>query len=343
MHRFMQRSENMELTRKLSQKTVLITGATGLIGSNLVKYLLSQEIPGLTLVALVRSCSKARLVFGDLIQNPALQFLEGDICDLPTISRNIDYIIHAACPTSSREFVLHPVEISSGVLHGTLQMLNLARDKQVAGFVYLSSMEVYGAPTTDDLIYETHPSSLITMDPRSSYPEAKRMSETLCASYASEYGVPAKVIRLTQTFGEGVRREDGRVFAEFARCALESKDIVLHTKGETKRSYLHVKDAVKAILTVLLEGKPGEAYNASNESTYCTIYEMAQMVAKKLAHGDIRVVIELADEKQFGYAPVLHMNLDTTKLRSLGWEPQYDLEEMYRSMISHWNDLEGDY
>ena len=119
------------------------------------------------------------------------------------------------------------------------------------------------------------------MNVRSSYPESKRLCESLCSAYASEYGVPAKVVRLTQTFGVGVSYNDGRVFAEFARCAIEGRDIVLKTKGQTKRNYIDIDDAVNAIFTVLLKGVAGEAYNVANEDTYCSIYEMANMVAEK--------------------------------------------------------------
>ena len=150
---------------------------------------------------------------------------------------------------------------------------------------------------------------------------------------ASQYGVPSKVVRLTQTFGPGVQYNDGRVFAEFARCAIEGRNITLHTKGETKRSYLCTEDAVNAILTVLLKGQDGEAYNAANEDTYCSIYEMAKLVANECAGGKIKVVIEETDASTFGYAPTLHMNLDSKKIRHLGWEPKDGLLDMYSKMI----------
>ena len=159
------------------------------------------------------------------------------------------------------------------------------------------------------------------------------MCENLCASYASEFGVPTKMIRLTQTFGTGVSYNDGRVFAEFARCVIEKRDIILKTKGETKRSYLYTADAVTAILSVLLHGEKGVAYNAANEETYCSIYEMACMAAK-LCDVPLQVVIAESDNvRALGYAPTLHMNLSTEKLAQLGWKPRYDLSQMYLRMI----------
>ena len=158
------------------------------------------------------------------------------------------------------------------------------------------------------------------------------MCENLCCAYASEYNVPARVIRLTQTFGPGVDYQDGRVFAEFASCVIEGKDILLHTKGETKRSYLHTEDAAEAILTVLVSGKTGEAYNAANESTYCSIKEMAELAAGLDPAHRIKVRTD-EDADLRGYAPVLRMNMDTSRIRDLGWLPKHDLRTTFMEMI----------
>ena len=148
-----------------------------------------------------------------------------------------------------------------------------------------------------------------------------------------EYGVPSKVVRLTQVFGPGVEYSDSRVFAEFARCVIEERDIILKTKGETKRNYLYTKDAAEAIFAVLLKGKNGEAYNAANEEIYCSIYDMAHLVATRCAQGKIKVTIDETDVSQCGYMPILKMNLDTNKLKKLGRLPGTDLEQMYFKMI----------
>ena len=127
---------------------------------------------------------------------------------------------------------------------------------------------------------------------------------------------------------------DTRVFAEFARCAIEKRNIVLKTKGETKRSYLYTEDAVSAIFTVLLYGKNGEAYTAANEDTFCSIYEMAQLVA---GLSGIDVEIKEQDVSKIGYANTLYMDLDTSKLRSLGWKAKVGLKESYERLIQSMN------
>ena len=317
----------------LSGKTILITGATGLIGSNLITALADENKKINTpiyIIGLVRDRIKAQHMFGNI---PHTRLVVGDVTDHIDIEESIDYIIHAASQTSSKYFISNPVETIDVAVQGTRNLLELAKEKKVSSFVYLSTMEVYGSPTSDEKINEKYQTNLDTMEVRSSYPESKRLCECLCTSYFTQYGVPAKVVRLTQTFGPGVSYNDGRVFAEFARCVIEGKNIILHTKGETRRCYLHSKDAVEAIFTVLLHGENGEAYNAANEDTYCSIAQMAQMVADVSAHGKIEVRFEIEKSNGYGYAPVQRMNLDTSKLKSLGWKPKYGLEDMFLSLI----------
>lgn len=325
--------ENIDFNA-FSGKSILITGSTGLIGFTLVSALLRFNHYDIKpkIIAFARNIEKAKKIFGNMASE--IRFAVGDVCRSIDIQEPIDYIIHAASNTSSQAFVNEPVNISKTALIGTINLLELAKEKKVSSFVFLSSMEVYGTPSTDEKISETHGINLDTMKVRTCYPEEKRMCESLCASYFSQYDVPAKVVCLTQTFGPGVRYSDGRVFAEFARCVIEGRDIVLHTKGETKRNYLYTADAATAIFTVLLKGENGEKYNVANEETYCTIKEMADLVAEKCADVKIKVRIKIEDSRKFGYAPVLHMNLDITKLQNLGWKPFFDLISMYNNLCA---------
>lgn len=323
---------------ELDGKTVLVTGATGLIGSNIVNTLLyygEQTDDPPRVLAFVRDEEKARRVFAQQLDEheDLLSFVVGDVCSPVQAPGPVDYIIHAASETASRNFVQHPVETIRTAVMGSWNMLELAREKNVRGFLYLSSMEVYGTPATDGEIDESAGTDLDTMQVRSSYPGSKRICESLCASFLAEYRVPAKVIRLAQTFGPGVRYHDSRVFAEFARCVIENRDIVLHTEGKTERSYLYTADAVAAILTVLLKGEVGNAYNAANEDTYCSVYDMAAMVCEQCAQGRIHVRKELVDSSGFGYAPTLKMNLCAGKLRALGWRAGVNLPDMFHRMI----------
>jgi nucleoside-diphosphate-sugar epimerase len=323
--------------KKLADKTILITGATGLIGSLCVKalawYSIGNQCP-IHILAFVRSLEKADKLFGAYITAGAdIRYLTGDITDQIICENPVDYIIHGASATSSKMFQEQPVETALTILKGTENILQFAKEKQAESLVFLSTMEIYGIPQNDEIIEENSYHRLDHLSVRNSYPEAKKMAENLCVGYAAEYHLPVRIARLTQTFGPGATYQDKRVFAEFARCAMEQRPIVLHTKGDTKRSYLYTADAVCAILTILLQGKDANAYNVANESTYCSILEMAKLVAGECSKPPIEVRVEIDDLGHYGYAPRLCMNLGTRKLQELGWQPSVGLAEMYARMI----------
>ena len=307
--------------QQMKEKTIFITGATGLIGTCLIKSLdyVNQKLNlGIRMLALVRDENKAKERFKDVLSNGNLKFAIGSVEELPKIEEPIDYIIHGASQTASKEFVQHAVETINTAVLGTFNLLKLAKEKEVSGFVYLSSMEVYGYPEKGHKVTEDEIGAMTPIDLRNSYPISKIMSESMCCAYAGEYGVPTKICRLTQTFGPGVNYNDTRIFAYFGRCVLEQQNIVLKTKGMTERCYLYTTDAVTAILTVLLKGEPGRAYNSADENTYCSIAEMAERVA---ADGGIKVEYDIQDEKVNGFPQTLYMNLDTKALKNLGWKP----------------------
>ena len=306
---------------KLRGSTIFITGATGLIGTSVIRCLrYANQKMGLNLkvTALVRNDAKAAERFAGELEEGFVKLVRGSVEEFPNLGddEKVDYILHGAAQTASREFVERPVETMRIAVTGTMNLLGFARQKKAKGFVYLSSMEVYGYPEKGHRVTENEIGTLSPLTLRNSYPISKIMSEALCCAYAKEYGVPATICRLAQTFGPGVHENDTRIFAYFARCVREKRNIVLKTRGETERSYLYTTDAVTALLTVLLKGEPGKAYNAANEETYCSIAEMAQKVAQ---NAGIKVEYDLQDASVNGFPDTLYMNLDTSALRALGW------------------------
>lgn len=327
---------------QLKKSTILITGATGLIGFNLVSGLAYVDLKNnldIKIIALVRDKNKASEKYSALIEDyKGLNFIEGSVENLPTIEESIDYVIHGASPTASLYFVEHPVETIKTAVNGTMNLLSLATKKQVKGFVYLSSMEIYGAPKTEEVLSEKDLGYMDPLNVRNCYPESKRLCESLCASFAQEYNLPVMSVRLAQTFGLGVSKDDVRVFAEFARCAMRNEDIVLLTDGKSKRCYLYTMDAVTAILTVLLKGESGQAYNAGNPATYCSIREMADLVVGRIASKSVKVVISDNKEECKKFPPPHFYNLGILAIEKLGWKPDKELEEMYQRMISGFED-----
>lgn len=320
---------------KLDGKSVFITGATGLIGSQFIKAIACyNRVNGTSIktIAFVRSAEKAEKVFGDI---PGIQIIVGDINGEIDFDGDVDYVIHGASATSSKFFVEHPVETIMIAIEGTRNVLEFARKKNVEGFVYLSSLEVYGTPdNSKEKIGENDYGYIDQLNVRSSYSEGKRMVECLCCSYASEYGVPVKIARLSQTFGAGVEYNDGRVFAEFARCAIEKRDIVLHTQGNTVRTYCYTTDAIAALIYILLKGEVGSAYNVTNMDTACSIKEMAQLVCDTFKDSGISVKIDIPENvAAFGYNPEMIIRLDASRLEALGWKAHVGMQEMFERLV----------
>ena len=322
---------------KLQNSTVLVTGATGLLGSQIVRYLLCLNRVkkyDIKVIALARNEKKAVNIFGELLKNRNLKTYYKDIVTFEKINERVDYIIHTASMTASKAFVQKPVETIETAIWGTNNLLKFAQETGIKGMVYLSSLEVYG--TTDFNLPEISEESygyIEPLDPRSSYSEGKRMAECLCSAYFHEYGLPVKIVRLTQTFGPGVDYNDNRVFAQFARSIIEKRDIILHTKGETVRDYCYSRDAIAAIFTVLIKGEEGEAYNVANEETTISIYDMAYLLTDIYKDTGIKVKIQLDDIQKHGYAPKLKIKLDVKKLKELGWNAEVSLAESYERLI----------
>lgn len=320
----------LKLTDQLNGSSFLITGGTGLIGSALI-HLLSALDKDVNIFAPVRNVEKALSMFNDDELNK-ISFFE---CDLSTYDYckldNVDYIIHCAAPTSSKFFVEKPVETAEIIIDVTKSLLSYAVKHKVKGFVYLSSLEVYGTLSDDTKeVSEDVQGYINPMSVRSSYPIAKRAAENLCCLYAKQYGVPAKVARLTQTTGAGISKDDNRVIVQFARLCAKGQDIVLHTNGESARPYCYITDAITAILYILLKGKAGEAYNVANEDTYISAKGMADYLRDNF-NPAINVRVELDDN--MGYAPITKLKLSSEKLRRLGWSPSMGLREIFYNLI----------
>ena len=321
----------------LRNSSFVITGATGLIGSLIVKYLLYANRTmnfGANIYAVVRNVEKADKIFAEE-KTDALTYVVADLTkEKVNCEGDCDYIVHAAAVTASKVMVSDPVGTICTSIDGTEKMLQLAVEKKAKAFIYISSMEIYGQPTVGGKTAEKALGYVDIENVRSCYPEGKRMCECLCTAYAAQYGVNVISARLAQTFGAGILPTENRVFAQFARSVMRGENIVLHTTGESEGNYVYTADAIAAIMTLLVKGKAGEAYNIANEDSHITIRNMAELVAREIAGEKIQVVIDIPEDSvSLGYAPPVKMWLDASKMRELGWKPEIGLVEAYKRMI----------
>jgi dTDP-glucose 4,6-dehydratase len=232
----------ISLIKQLSHSCILVTGATGMIGSQLIRlfsYANKKYDADIQIIGHARNGKKVERMFNNLPSSELVSFVYGDMStDKLTCDIAVDYIVHAAAPTASKDFINKPVEVISAILHGMENVLEFAEHQPVKKVVYLSTMEIYGVSLKNQKRNEQDYDILDHLNIRSSYPESKKMAETICSAWFHEENVPVCIARLTQTFGYGVSYNDQRVFAEFARCAVEKRDILLHSTGETRRNYL---------------------------------------------------------------------------------------------------------
>lgn len=313
--------------------TIMITGATGLIGSQIVTSILyANETLGsnIKILALVRNLNKAKKLFENKLSEKLI-FVVQDIIEIIKITEKVDYIIHTANSTSSKSFVETPVETINSIVFGTKNVLEFAKNSNVKSIVYLSSMEVYGETDFERIepLKENDYGYVDILKPRSSYPEGKRLAECMCSAYAKEFGLNVKIARLVQTIGAGVNYDDNRVFAEFARRIVEKENIILQTTGESTRSYCYVTDAITAMFVLLERGEQGECYNVSNSKTVCSIKKMAEMLCEKYTTSKLEIKINPNNY----YPPATKLNVDTTKLNLLNWEAKIDLVTMLEKLI----------
>lgn len=316
---------------------ILVTGANGLIGSYLVDTLLKMnDLLGVNLqvTALCRSSHKGQKRFADYLDRSDFELLVGDVGKRETYQKSKyygqwDYMVQGAGNAHPQAFAAQPVETMKANLLGTIHLLDEAVRQElkhpVKKMILLSSGEVYGecVSNAESGWKESEAGVVDSMRLRACYPEGKRAAETLCASYAAEYGVKAVVARLAYIYGPTMQENNTRADVQFLSRAAAGETIIMKSAGEQYRSYCYVQDAVIGILTLLLNGTAGEAYNIANGDSNVTIRTFAETVAEAFQ-------VPLQFEKptaleQAGYSTMKREILDAGKLETLGWKAQIDI------------------
>lgn len=318
----------------LNKGSVLITGATGLIGSCIADILLEANRNGaqFEIFTMSRSLEKIKKRFNGYVI-PIIQ----DVTEPLDEKNKFDYIIHCASNADPRSYSTNPVETMLTNIVGNKNVLDYCKLHKSTRLILTSTFEVYG--TIDGVsVYKENMSGVIDQTIlRNGYPESKRSCELLLRSYVDEYNINAVIVRLPSVYGPTMLKSDSKAHAQFIKNVLNREDIVLKSKGSQKRTYTYVIDAVSGIFKVLFEGEVGEIYNISNEKSIASIADVAKVCAEIAG---TKVIFELPDEVESkGFSRSKDCILDNSKLKALGWNAKYSLKEGLLETIEYLGDM----
>lgn len=318
----------------LKNKTILITGGTGLIGRYFVDLIMYKNINddlNCHVICVSTNIAKINEMYAEYINNRLFSYVIHNVIDKFELNDNIDYIIHAASNTSPVQYATDPVGTIETNVFGTYNLLNLSREKGVKKFILISSFEVYGSHEKTHEISEHDFGVVDNTILRSCYPESKRLSESLCISFSSQYGVNTSIVRLARVFGPTMNFDSSLATAQFIKKAINSENIVLKSDGLQLYSYNYVSDAVMSILYVMLNGENMEAYNVSDKTFDTTLKDFAKIVADCVGK---EVIFELPDEiEKNGFSNSRMTIMNSEKIKKIGWKVNNSLNDSIISTI----------
>lgn len=306
----------------LKGKSILITGATGLIGVHMIDALM--KLGDVKVYAVGRSKERAAERLGEYYDNPDFIFIEQDVCLPFPQDLKVDYIIPGASNTHPLAYSQFPIETIMINVKGAEHALELAA-RTNAIVLYPSTVEIYGNARGNDVFTEDYTGQLNLSTSRSCYTESKRVSEALCQSYIAERGVDVKIARLSRIFGPTMLESDTKASSQFIKKALAGEDIVLKSKGDQYFSYTYVTDAVAAMLHIMINGETGKAYNISNDKCNVHLRDFAAICASVAGK---EVVFDLPDDvERRGFSMAMQAIMDNSSLCNIGYNSKYSFDD----------------
>jgi len=264
-------SQKIILPSSLEGKTILIAGAAGFVPSNVAEFYLKL---GATVIGVDNFITGSQSNVDKLSKYPNYQFHEMDVAKKLPKCDNLDYVLSLASPASPIDFKTIPLEIMEVNSRGTWNLLELTKEKH-ARFLEASTSEVYGDPEIHPQV-EEYVGCVNPIGPRSCYDESKRFAEALTMSYFRRHNVDTRIVRIFNTYGPGMRPNDGRIIPNFINQAMNNEDVTIYGDGLQTRSYCYVTDLVNAIHNVLFSNIH-TPFNIGNPDEY-NVLETAKLI-----------------------------------------------------------------
>ncbi len=304
---------------KLKNKTVLISGGTGLIGSLFISVLKQRNLSGdgISVVSLSRTARES--VEG-------VEYLAHDVAQPLCLEKRADFVVHLASNTHPKQYSADPVGTITTNIFGCYNLLEAAKEWHSERFLLASSVEIYGEGEGEPM-KEDYCGKIDCNTSRAGYNESKRLSESLCQSYRAQYGLDCVVARFSRCFGYD-KKQDTKAIAQFLAKAVAGEDIVLKSEGKQEFSYCYVADAVAGLFYVLLKGADGEAYNIAEEYEGLNLGDYARLIA---SFAGKKVVFDFDPKNNLGVSKASYAVLDTGKIKALGYRPRYTVSEGLRA------------
>lgn len=318
---------------KFFGKTVLITGANGFLPAYMLRTLLFlnrkySDSTAIKVIALVRNYDNAKKQLADVIDDNNLSFLVQDVCDKLSIDGEVNFIIHAASQASPKFYGVDPVGTLKANVIGTLNLLELAREKKTEQFFYFSTGDVYGHFDSNVYYEEEKFGWIDPLNIHSCYGESKRMAENMCICYMHQYGIDVRIARIFHAYGPGVKLNDGRSFADFISNVINNQDIVLNSDGSAVRAFCYISDATKGFFTIMLKGEPGNAYNVGNENNCISIFNLANIIVDLVPEKKLSVKRkDFEHDEKYLQSPYSTVLPNCSKLKKLGWLPDISIKD----------------
>lgn len=322
-------------------ETLLITGATGFFGLSLIKFLIYLNEYVLEkkckIIALCRNEKKAIKEFKKYSRLKEFFFVIHDIENRINDIGHVDYILHAACNSSSRACYENPIDIIKANVVGTMNLLAYATKEKIKGFLFFSSGAVYGNTAHAKASvneFESYP--LAFLDTKNSYAESKRMAENICRAYFKQYDIPVKIIRISHTYGPGIDLNDGHIYSDIVKSIINRENLVMNSYGEAWRPFCYISDAVIACFKILFEGENGEAYNMANMSCYLSIHDLISILFDEVfSEKNLKVIYPIGKAGNL----IKEMPPNVEKIKGLGWQPQVDVRTGFKRTVNYYETI----